>query len=135
MEATDLRLGNLVLRAPSSDYKDWKETTVNLSYLELILQNTNDFKGIPLTAELLLDRCGFAQLPHFTILNSLIFDLGRGRFLSVACVGTPNEMLFITDDNKAVIVLRNYDYDGKTYLHHIQNFIFALTGTELTLKP
>ena len=47
MEARDLRLGNLVLRARSSDYKHWKETTVNLSHLELILQNPNYFKGIP----------------------------------------------------------------------------------------
>lgn len=62
---------------------------------------------------------GFKELPHFTITGSLTYDLGRGRFLSIGDIGTPNEMLFIyekdnTDERKIndIVVLHNYDYDG-----------------------
>lgn len=62
---------------------------------------------------------GFKELPHFTIGNSLIFDLGRNRHLSFSSIGTPNEMLFICEVNKEhnkviddAVVLSNYDYDG-----------------------
>lgn len=61
---------------------------------------------------------GFYQLDHFTIQNSFIFDLPNNRQLSIGCLGTPNEMLFITqsdyDDPKKitdVITLHNYDYN------------------------
>ena len=64
-------------------------------------------------------EAGFKKLPHFTIQNALIYDLGRNRHLSLGCIGTPNEMLFIsetsTEDPEEIIeciVLHNYDYDG-----------------------
>jgi len=61
---------------------------------------------------------GFGELPHFTVTNSLIYKLNRERYLSVSCVGTPNEMLFIcevdinnTDRITELVCLHNYDYD------------------------
>lgn len=88
-------------------------------------KKAKELSGFNLEAE------GFYQLPHFTIQNNWIKDIGRGRFISVACVGTPNEMVFITEEEgkevKSIIVARNYDYDGKTYLHHIKALIFSLT--------
>lgn len=72
-----------------------------------------------LSDDLLIDELGFKPIPHFTIANSLILDLGRDRHLSIGSVGTPNEMLFIcsTDPNNSkkvtdIICLHNYDYDG-----------------------
>lgn len=99
----------------------------------------NDVIPIPLTPEV-LEKCkGFYQLQHFTIPNNWMYSLGRDRYISIACVGTPNEMVFLTEESqmevKSVVVLRNYDYDGKTYLHQIQNIIFDLTGQELEYKP
>ena len=70
-------------------------------------------------SEEILLEIGFEKLSHFTIMNSLIYKLGRNRYLSIGCVGTPNEMLYIyeTDDdqpNKIVdlVCLHNFDYDG-----------------------
>ena len=78
---------------------------------------------------------GFKEMPHYTVMNSLLYDLGRGRYLTIGCLGTPNEMLFIgqidNDDNKKVtdvIVLKNYDYDGYTNIEDVKTIITAITG-------
>lgn len=61
----------------------------------------------------------FTKIPHFTIGNDRIKDLGRNRYLSLGSLGTPNEMLFICEKNNSddsypeeIICLHNYDYDG-----------------------
>ncbi len=66
-----------------------------------------------------LIKLGFKPIPHFTIGNSVTYDLGRGRHLSAGNVGTPNEMVFIcaTDYKDKtnitdLVCLHNYDYDG-----------------------
>ena len=66
---------------------------------------------------------GFVEIPHFTIADNVIYDLGRNRTLSAGSVGTPNEMVFICesdeDDPKQItdmVCVHNYDYDG--YLTH-----------------
>lgn len=66
-----------------------------------------------------LIRIGFKPIEHFTITNSHVYDLGRHRHISVGDVGTPNEMMWIseTDDIDSRIInelinLHNYDYDG-----------------------
>ena len=96
------------------------------------------FEPIPLTPEI-LEKCGFNQLPHFTVNNGYRIDIGRHRVLTVSCVGTPNEMIFLTEEQppivKDIICLRNYDYDGKTYLHDLQNLYYALTKQELNYTP
>lgn len=62
---------------------------------------------------------GFKEIPHFTIGNSLLYNLGRRRHLSLSNLATPNEMLVIGeldsyDDKKvtSAVVLHNYNYDG-----------------------
>ena len=72
----------------------------------------------PLERKSLIDL-GFKEMPHFTVAHSLMYPLGRHIHLSVGCVGTPNEMLWIceTDDQNdksitEIICLHNYDYDG-----------------------
>lgn len=66
-----------------------------------------------------LIRIGFKPAPHFTVMNSYIYDLGRHRHLSIGAVGTPNEMMYIAETNDQkhtqvsdLICLHNYDYDG-----------------------
>lgn len=66
-----------------------------------------------------LIELGFKELPHKSVTNTLIYDLGRDRFLSFGCIGTPNEMLFLYEvdrENKQdindMIAIHNWDYDG-----------------------
>lgn len=64
-------------------------------------------------------KLGFEEIPHFTVTNSLVYNLGRNRWLSIGDLGNPNEMLFIYEYDKKenriindLITLHNYDYDG-----------------------
>lgn len=78
---------------------------------------------------------GFEKIPHFTITNALIYKLGRHRYLSVGCVGTPNEMLWIceTDDQDQrkvtdLVCLHNWDYDGYLTIDKVKGLINLITG-------
>lgn len=86
-----------------------------------------------------LIKIGFQEIPHFTIQQSLIYDLGRNRNLSLACLGTPNEMLFIGEADEKnskllsdVVVLSNYDYDGYLTLDKIKMIITAITNKQFS---
>jgi hypothetical protein len=66
--------------------------------------------------ETLLQK-GFRERPHL-ILGS-IFDLnvGRNRYITIGALGTPNEVIYITQkhddgDITEMICIRNFDYDG-----------------------
>ncbi len=91
-------------------------------------------------SEKLLQAFGFQPIPHFTIMNSFTLDLGRDRQLSLGCVGTPNEMLYLQEvDLEAkkvndLICLWNWDYDGKLYAHQLQNIYHSITKKQLKLK-
>lgn len=81
-----------------------------------------------------LKSIGFNELPHFAVAQPLIYDLGRKRSLSFGSIGTPNEMLWICQENdkgkdiEDLVCLRNYDYDGLTTLEDIKDIIKAITG-------
>jgi hypothetical protein len=71
-----------------------------------------------LTKEYLI-TLGFKEIPHFTIMNNLIYDLGRNRHLSIGSLGTCNEVMFICESNPDnykeiidLICLHNYDFNG-----------------------
>lgn len=40
---------------------------------------------------------GFQEVPYYTILDSLVYELPRDRILSLGCLGTPNETLFLCE--------------------------------------
>ncbi len=78
---------------------------------------------------------GFEKIPHFTVANSVIYDLKRHRHLSAGCVGTPNEMVWLcsTDskDPKTVtdlVCVHNYDYDGYLTIEKIKGLINLIEG-------
>ena len=78
---------------------------------------------------------GFETIKHFTITNSVIYDLGRNRHLSAGCVGEPNEMIWICymEDRDSehiddLVCVHNYDYDGLISLEKVKLLITALTG-------
>lgn len=84
---------------------------------------------------------GFKELPHKTVGGMVIYDLGRDRHLTAASVGTPNEMLFISEtawnNPKKVtdsICLWNFDYDGLLTIERVINIIKALTGKDVNIQ-
>ena len=86
------------------------------------------------TTELELE-IGFKKIPHFTIANSVVYDLGRNRQLSAGCVGTPNEMLWICEidekDNMKVtdlVCLHNWDYDKELTIEKVKTLIKTICG-------
>jgi hypothetical protein len=83
-------------------------------------------------------KIGFKEIPHFTLMNSLIYDLGRNRQLSIGCLSEPNEMMFICEseenNNKNItdsICIHNFDYDGYISMEKIKSLIKILTNKEL----
>lgn len=81
-----------------------------------------------------LIELGFKEVPHYTVGNSVTYHLGRNKYLSGSCIGTPNEMLFIyetnSDDDKDItdiISLHNYDYDGYLTKQRLKLLMKALT--------
>lgn len=81
---------------------------------------------------------GFKEIPHFTITNAVIYDLGRYRQLSAGCVGTPNEMLWICEidrqNNKKItdlVCLHNWDYDGALTIEKVKNLISTILNVKI----
>lgn len=78
-----------------------------------------------------LKNYGFTQLPHFTVQNLWKLDIGRNRVITIAYKGTPNEMVFISEEKnnkvEGLVILRNYDYDGYTYMEDINNIVLSIT--------
>ncbi len=76
---------------------------------------------------------GFKELPHFTVIGTLIFDIGRNRRISIGSISTPNEMTYIyqvdpqaiTEDKVItdLVCLHNYDYDGYLTLEKVKLLI------------
>lgn len=139
---SELMIGNL-LRYKGTEYI----ATVDLIHGEKHFDCRDEFgsftpngeyEPIPLTEDW-LDKLGFESYPHFTVMNSKFIKLGRNRQISIGCAGTPNEMVYLQEvdvDKRTIndlICLRNFDYDGKTYVHQIQN-ICAVFGLKLRQK-
>ena len=79
-------------------------------------------------------RLGFVSIPHYTITGSLIYDLGRNRKLSAGCVGTPNEMIFLCQQDEFnpkkttdLICVHNWDYDKEMTEEKLIMLIKALS--------
>lgn len=140
----DLRLGNWVIDGYGNygQVKNIAADAVSVNSVNYWRGGTHDLliKPIPLSEEILL-KSGFEKVATYNIMGSLFIDLGRRRQLSVACVGTPNELVTLyeidSEDKQKIndlVILRNYDYDGKTYLHDLQNIIHSIAKTELQIN-
>ena len=83
---------------------------------------------------------GFKPMPHYTVANSVVYDLGRDRQLSAGCVGTPNETLFVMElkeeeDNTIIcdlVCLHNYDYDDYLTIEKVKGLISLITNKKFT---
>lgn len=83
-----------------------------------------------------LIKIGFKKIPHFTVANSVTYDLGRHRYLSAGCVGTPNEALWIYTTNvldqtkiNDIVCLHNWDYDKALTIKKVKAIINAICYT------
>ena len=72
---------------------------------------------------------GFKEFDHYTCINSLVYELSRDRVISVGCLGTPNEVIYLCekspDDNYYVdlVCVHNFDYDGKLTKQKVEYLI------------
>jgi hypothetical protein len=138
IQPNELRIGNNIFNgvivAVNEDHFIFNDGYSNWSSKRF---NSEVLAPIPITPEI-LERLGFQKHPHFTVANSRFIELGRNRVLSVECAGTQNEIVFLSEQSdkavKDIICIRNYDYDGYTYVHQLQNLFYALTNKELTFK-
>lgn len=69
-----------------------------------------------MTKESLLKK-GFTESPHRVLGAVLTLTIGRNRTLMASSIGTPNEVIFITqkDHNSGqidMVCIHNFDYDG-----------------------
>ena len=122
MKATDLRIGNLVLRKDLFDNKQkFKETIVCHNAITACYPNNDNFQPIPLTEEWLL-KFGFEKQENnwkrICICNDwtyLYWERLAGLEVSV---------------NKHSIMLPHINS-----VHQLQNLYYALTNEELTYDP
>lgn len=144
MKSTELRLGNYVtgfqntIRKVSGILDDGHVYTSDIVNGEFTIESDNDLQGISLSPDILL-KTGFEKISTFTITKAMTYDLGRDRYLSIGSIGSPNEMIWLCSNGSGgitsdLIYLHNFDYDGKLYLHKLQNIVHSLTGAELKSK-
>lgn len=136
IDPKELRIGNYVI-----DGHDIEQVSVRM--LQMILEGSAEVDPIPLTPEVLQRLGAIKSSIHNPFFSHYDFYFGRDRHLSVSNPGTPNELVMLleynTDGGKitpSIICLRIYDYDGNTYVHHLQNIYYDISnGQELELQP
>lgn len=152
MKASELRIGNLFYPINRSNYihipenipfKIYKiepfkvtayRTNDNFLMDETYEFDIQDISPIPLSEKLLL-MTGFEIIENLITGRQYQISIDRDRYISISGLGTCNEFVFLSDERDQnindVIVLKNFDYDGKTYFHQLQNLYSILTGKEL----
>lgn len=135
MELNELRIGNCYYWEAEG-----KKYLYRIEPKDFTNYNYRNFEPIELSEDVLLKCLQFEKLPFTNILNTFILDLGRNRILSLGNLGSSNEMLWLCERNPTdkqkiddLICIHNYDYDGKLYLHKLQNICYDLK-TELIIN-
>lgn len=122
----ELKIGNLICYDPGNPVPVKVEAIVDIGvdtgYRKLI--SYENIFPIPITKEIVLGL-GFQELPHFTVCNSLVCPLERNKKLSIGDIGTPNLMLWLSDEEDGDLInLHNWDYDKELYTHRLQNLMY-----------
>lgn len=115
MNANELRIGNWV---QIDDLPPEQITTESFCMLEKY-GHWNLVKGIPLTPDW-IERFGWNKTEY-----DYWIGINDNTYITCSEKGT-----YIGEDNDTYIPLNHIQY-----VHQLQNLYFALTGTELTLKP
>ena len=122
MNATELRIGNLLEVYLEPQISEWIEIHIHLSNLGQIQEDSRKFRPIPLTEEWLL-KFGFSKLYDG-------FELKLDNHWSKMVV--MGDMSFSLQDANGSddVAFQNDILDS---VHRLQNLYFALTGEELTI--
>jgi len=80
---------------------------------------------------------GFKAIQKKTVMDSVIFDLGRNRHISVDLVGTISEKVFLCEVNHInpneitdIICIHNYNYEGYLTEKKIMSLVNILSGKD-----
>jgi len=96
-------------------------------WVPIVKQKEGEGKFGEWVTEEIAIKMGFSKMPHFTVMNSHVMDIGRNRLLSLGCIGTPNEVLFIEaiegDKVTDLVCLHNFDHDGRLTIKRLQQII------------
>lgn len=72
---------------------------------------------------------GFKELPHPTVMNTLVYDLGRRRSISLGSLGQGNEVIYICEKSQVgehytdLVCIHNADYDGFITIERLKALI------------
>jgi len=97
--------------------------------MQKVSLNENILESIELLKNEDLISIGFTPYDHFTVMNTVCFDVGRCRQVQVGCVGTPNENVFLvhqwgdTCEEQDVVCIHNCDYDGYLTMEKVMNIL------------
>lgn len=139
IKAGDIMIGNYIrdVWSPNGFFKVTQLKKYSAVYGKDFTALYENLRPIPLTEDILL-KAGFEKLPHMTVTNSMMLDIGRGRYISIGDIDNCNQMMWLQSiDGKKVtdlICLHNYDYDGWLYVHKLQNIVKSLTGNDLKIE-
>ena len=81
---------------------------------------------------------GFKELPHPTIMGTIVYELGRNRCISAGCIGAGNEVLYLCKREKVgehyiytdLVCIHNRDYDGYLTLDRLKQFIHVFENKD-----
>ena len=135
VKAEDIRVG-IWVQSPSiicdGELRTWEVTE---SDIPIMLDNQENYFGIPLSEEVLLKCPQFERNGIVKVMNCYNMKFGRNRMITVSDIGTPNGFIHISNIDEGVptdiVTIYNWDYDKEIYLHQFQNIIHALTKTNL----
>jgi hypothetical protein len=150
-ELKGLRIGNIIgfvlpdkLVVVDEIYFSQDEYTIQ-TYSDSKKQYANaprgieDFEGVPITEEHLLDF-GFERFEMSDTEKSYSINLSRNRRLSVIILGESKLIQITSCSIKEPCIpvdfvsLFDEMYDGKLYVHKLQNIAYELTGKDLELS-
>lgn len=72
---------------------------------------------------------GFKESPHPTVMNTLVYDLGRRRSINLCCLGQGNEFIYLCEKSRVgehytdLVCIHNYDYDGFITIERLKALI------------
>lgn len=116
---TDIYSKSGTIKSFKNQYRAYCDLTKNWDHYELISRQW-------------LINIGF-EPQNDIITQSLHYNFDRNRYISIGCVGEPNEMMFLCERERnghtEIITLSNYDYDGLLRKYKVINMIKTIEGT------
>ena len=76
-------------------------------------------------------------LPHFEVLDGLMYGLSRDRIILFLCIGTQNEILYVgklSEDKtkyESLVCIHSYDYDGYLTEERLKSLLTGITGNRI----